>query len=263
MGDVFRCPFEVKGREDGSIIEHELPDVQEKRFALLREVFERFHRGPRFSAVRLVLPDSVWTGCTSNAGLKPVILPYQAEIIAADLDDQCFPFLPHQDEARTALEGLGLTLPFDKKPAQALRKKFGRHEPKTIAQLSALLQQLFEKNDGTVIEVREPRWFGKGKLLMHFDRSSLFIDGEVAKSTFEIVKTPFYPKEFGRYSERVEIVLTRHLDVARLSDEVRRRIRRQANEVHAKHGAPIADLDVQQPAGLWLPDEFYTSLPLG
>lgn len=263
MTTVFRCPFEEKGMQDGSIIERELPETQHERFTLLREVFEQFHRTPRVSAIRLIVPDGVWEGCTSNTDLKPVILPYQAEIIAADLDDQCFPYLSHQDEARRALEEMNIRLPFDKKPADALRRYFGRRAPKTLAELSVLLQKLFEANEGTVFEVREPKLFGKGKLLIHFDRSTLSVAGELPKSTFEIVKSPFYPKEFGRYSERVEIVLTRHLDVARLSDEVRFRIRRQANAVHATHGAPIKNMDVQQPAGLWIPEELYKVLPLG
>jgi len=254
MEQMFRCPFEVKGIEEETIIVHELPEAQEQRFELLRRVLERFHRNHRWSAVRLVLPHSVWGACRSNQDLKPVILPYQAEVIAALLDDQLFPLLPHHDEARHTLEGLGLRLPFSDRESKLLRKFFGDRTFRTVKDLSTYLAELFK--DGKAYELRGRKSDGPFGPYVLLSLGTVQIGEDPLKNIFTIVKSPFYPYALGRYSERVEIVLTRHHDIDRLSESTKLRIRVQANQVCAAHGIPILDESIdQQTAGLWIPEE--------
>ena len=255
----FRCPFEVQGVEDKTIIEVALADEQAERFVQMRTAFERLHTDATRIAIRLTLPASIVVGCTSNEELRPRLLPYQSEVIAADLDDQLFPLLPHQEAARAVLEVLGLRLPFDESVAKLLRRGWGEHPPLSISDLAVWVLHRAEMTEGNFIAFRD----GLGELALVFSESGLSVRGEAAKSSFGIVKTPFYPKAFGRYSERVEIAINRHVDVRRLPVEVQRRIRRQANEVYAAHGVRIENLDeTQQPTGLWIPGEEYTVMKL-
>jgi hypothetical protein len=82
----------------------------------------------------------------------------------------------------------------------------------------------------------------------------------VNRGVFTIVKTPFYPETFARYSTRVEIIVTRHADVNILPVDYQFRLRRQANLSYRAHGVQIHDRDLdtlQQPTGLWIHDEPY------
>ena len=249
---VFRCPFELKGEKEGTIITVQLSEMQSERFATLRSAFERLHRDRTRMAIRLVLPVSLQRSCANLVELRERLLPYQAEVIAADFDDQLFPYLPHQANERKLLESFLGRLPFDKTTALRLCDEFGEHPPRSLVDFAGWLLAHFRDEKGVVT-------LGDASgALMAFDSTGVSIGGESQKSTFSIVKAPFYPKNFGRYSERIEMVINRQVDVANLPQEVARRIRRQANEVYASHGVRIPDLDAtQQPSGVWIPGESY------
>jgi hypothetical protein len=185
--------------------------------------------------------------------LRNAIMPYQAEIIAADLDDVLFPYLPHQQHERDLFDRFGLRLPlFDEEPALLLRKAFGSDEPQTLGELAHwLLKRCGRCNEVAVFKnARE-------EPLVSFDLSSLCVrgrSGEVQKSMMSVVLAPLYPKGTARYGEKVAIVLTRHSDAMALPRHVRDRIRNQANASYRSHGLPVGRHDVQ-PAGLWIPGE--------
>lgn len=78
---------------------------------------------------------------------------------------------------------------------------------------------------------------------VQFIISSLLVhgrSGELLKSMMSVVLAPLYPAGTGRYSERVEIVLTRQSDAAVLPQTVRNRIRDQANASYRSHGLPAS-----------------------
>lgn len=255
MKKVFRCPFETKGIKENTIIEIELSASQAERFAALRGALEKFHRDNRWVAIRLIVPHSVLEGCTSNRELQPRLLPYQAEVIAACLDDALWPHLPHQKKDRKILEGVVGRTSFPERAAKALIREFSSDWPDTMAAFAEWLYLRFQRQHG-ITAIFEKRWFKKPELVMRFDESAIAVVGETDKVLFSVIKTPFYPREFGRYSERVEIVLNRDIDVARLPISVARRIRREANLVHEEHGVLIDDIEyTQQPTGLWILEE--------
>ncbi len=248
---TFRCPFEVQGVKDGAIIEVILGEVQEERFEMLKNALEEFHTHSTKIAIRLVLPKSV-QGCTTFEELRDVLMLYQAEIIAADLDDVLFPYLPHQKQARDLLEdhGLGLSV-FDEAPALLLRERFGANVPETIGALAEWILNECRKHHVVVLDSAE------GAASVQFLISMLLVhgkSGELLKSMMSVVLCPLYPKGTGRFSERVEIVLTRQTDAAALPQAVRDRIRDQANASYLSQGLPAGFREVQPP-GLWIPGE--------
>lgn len=257
---VFRCPFEVQGNREGKILDVVLSESREERLEALRTAFERFHLSGALLAIRCIPPSSALEGCTSNADLRPKILPYQAEIIAADLDDQLWPFLPHHDAARKAFTEAGLLLSrYNERAGRVFREYLRGRESKTLVDFAQLIERVLRANPHTVMKFSERTGMFRKKDIISFDESTLKIRGSEYNSKFSIVKTPFYPEAFGRYSPRVEIALTRHMDVDRLLPESRVAIRRWANEVYAAHGIPIKNLDeTQQPGGLWLLEKLYT-----
>jgi hypothetical protein len=246
---TFRCPFEMQGVKDGTIIEVVLSEVQEERFEALKIALEEFHTQSSKIAIRLVLPQSVQS-CTTFEELRDALMPFQAEIIAADLDDVLFPYLPHQKQARDLLEGHGLGLSlFDEAPAHLLQERFGAEMPDSIGALAAWI--LNECRMHMAVSLGET----DAGASVQFIISSLMIhgrSGEMLKSMMSIVLAPLYPPGTGRYSERVEIVLTRQTDAAILPKTVRDRIRDQANASYLSHGLPAGFREVQPP-GLWIP----------
>lgn len=253
----FRCPFEVQGTRGGTIIKVVLGERRQERLVMLRDAFEEFHLKTKKSALRLVLPESLQK-CSTFEELRRALIPYQAEVIAVDLDDALHPYLPHQAADRRMWEKAGMKLRlFDEEPALRLRKEFGAQEPKTVGELATWIEQMHLKRKGRPLTLRKGRIPWWGPVLMEVGLSALRIygkSGEILKANFNIVMCPLYPEETGRYSECVEIVLTRHSDIVRLDAGVRQNIRRQANESYAAHGIIVGDVDkTQQPPGLWVP----------
>lgn len=253
----FRCPFEVQGIRERAIMEVVLSENQEERFAVLCGVLEEFHLKTKWMAIRLVLPESLLTHKTFDA-LRRALIPYQAEVIAADLDDALYPYLPHQASDRQLWKKSNMKLRlFDEEPALRLRKEFGAREPSTLGELAVWIGRMHLKRKGRPLILYKRKLWPRGQMRMELGLAALRIygeSGEILKANFNIVLCPLYPKETGRHSERVEIVLTRHSDIVRLDAGVRQRIRRQANESYVTHGIIVENVEkTQQPPGLWVP----------
>ncbi len=74
------------------------------------------------------------------------------------------------------------------------------------------------------------------------------------KRCFTLVTGPYYPKEFGRYSGKIKIVVTRVCDLAKVSDEKYKEIRRDNSEVLKQHGFSIPFPEAfTTPEGVWDP----------
>ena len=68
------------------------------------------------------------------------------------------------------------------------------------------------------------------------------------------MKAPLYPEEFGRYSEHVEIVVSREADIAALNSKTRKGIRARSNRILRQHGVAIGSLELdKQNTGVWIP----------
>ncbi len=268
---AFRCPFEVRGEKEGTIMEVVLSNDERTNLPLIKEGFKKFHETPKSPGIRFCLPGEVWSECKSNSALQDVILPFQCQLLAAELDYRLFPFMPYQladygrDEARLLLD----TEAYKFHASLCLFKAVKQSSPIVVGDLSDLccwIEFIMTKmkahgmaNPSIKIQDSDEKE-GMITLLKIFP-GSITIEMERAlkadnKNTFSVVKPPFYPKQFGRYSERVEIVYSREHDFASLSTEVREKIRMASNTVLKAHGIPITDPKKDKPenSGLWVVD---------
>ncbi len=268
---AFRCPFEVQGIEDGSILDVRLSDTRSERLTAMRRALHLLRERFRWNSIRFILPESILGNCDSFQILRERVLQYQAEFLAADMDCGLYPHLPYhpvwerfkahfrrdQRHARYASRALEVAL-----------YTGGYGLPASLEDLADMIEAMFL--DAIAAGDPEPifvfgslRKNGQKYWLFKMDRSAFGIyqdqdklmDPAVNDANFSIIKAPLYPVEFGRYSKDCELVVTRDVDVARLPETVKMRIRRDANEVHAAHGVRIRDMFSQQPSGLWIPGE--------
>ena len=273
MNTRFRCPFEMMGRQNGSIIEVELGEYGAERLSTIRNAYERLHAHPASPAICFTMPASLRAACSSNQELRDAILPYQAELLAADLELNLEPFL-FKDRAEISREELRVAARREPKKAITaeaflrLIRDISGEVPGTVLELSAwLLQALMllrsESPENPTLVVSSGALLEKEIVVLRIEEGAAgywqyeeYVDDPTTNKTlFGIVKSPFYPEAFGRYSKNIEIVVNRDADVRALSEETRRQIRYRANVVHAVHGVSIADpYETQQPLGVWVPE---------
>lgn len=277
VSNAFRCPFEIKGERDGTIIEVSLGADRDARIAAMADAFNKFEASPESPAIRFRLDRQLWQDCTTIRGLKPLLVPFQSEILAAELELRLSPFLPHQIGICTSLEQARANTedPMRLWIASGLVHTIvnrGHKMPQGIGDLATWLEAEFvkasasgQKNPSLKVfaaydnlDQSKPTYhvltIALGHLSFEMDRAFNLPDPKFNRNTFSIVKCPFYPKEFGRYSEGVEIVVTRKADVVALSDAAVQAIRKSSNEVYRRHGVKIQDLGAdQQQTGLWIP----------
>jgi hypothetical protein len=268
----FRCPFEVQGQREGAILEVELPEDKRGRIEALQQALNTFYVATDMVAIRLSLPESVLKRCTSNEDVKERIMPFQAEVIAAEMDLRLYPFMPYQlvEYGRESAQKLVERAPWRFLAAEMLTRfmtKDGIRPPLNADEASIWIEANFEFS--LKHGMRTPTIYlwqsdaGDGRLdVVTITPSSLELHADRVKSQdprqnrncFSVVKTPFYPKAFGRYSERLEIVLTREADFLRLSPNVRKQIRTRSNAVLRAGGVRISDLEGdKQETGVWVP----------
>lgn len=268
---AFRCPFEVQGIEDGSILDIELSEDRSARVPMMRTAVSRLRKDTGVHSVRFILPDSVLEGCGSFAELSERIIPYQADFLAADIDSRLYPHMPYHPAWERFKAHFRRSSRYKRYAARALEVALdtgGYGLPERIEDLAAMLEDLIldavDDDPDPIFIFGHIRVAGKKFWLFKMDRGAFgiyadqrkLLDPAVNDANFSIIKAPLYPKEFGRYSEHCEIVVTRDIDVARLPETVKMRIRRDANLVHQAHGVRINDLFVQQPTGLWIPEMY-------
>lgn len=268
---IFRCPFEEQGIKTKTILNVTLPLDPEERLSRMCAAVQSFRSEHSWIAVRLTLPETVMADCDSHVVLKGRIVPYQVECLAAMMDSGLYPFLQHHPRHERWLAWFDKTLRFRKLAAIDLRNALSGFGPRSLNSRRDFVDALSAMFEDRAKVCRHPsfalgsEYIRNAKLYtIQFDLSAFGIivdplrveDTEVNDTLFTVVKSPLYPQAFGRYSERVEIVITRDVDVARLPNEVRQKLRRQANEVHKAHGVHVCDLDFDYaPTGYWIPGE--------
>ena len=273
-GTKFRCPFEEQGMEAGIIPEILLGEDRHDRIHSMRDAIARLRRDTSIHSVRFVLPDSVLVGCATLEELRDRILPYQADFLAADIDNRLYPHLSYHPAWQRFKAQFNRSRRYKRYAARALEVALetgGYGVPKHVEDLAdkieTLMLDMADAGDpdpicifGHLKKDGKKYWLFKmerGAFGTYTERCSV-LDPEVNDANFSIIKAPLYPEAFGRYSARCELVVTRDIDVLRLSDTVKMRIRSDANHVHMAHGVRINDPSLQQPTGLWIPEWYQT-----
>jgi len=271
MQDVkkFCCPFEAKGRQEGSIIEIELSESKAERLGEIRHAYTVLHALPTKTAIQMTMPASVQAACTSAAALKLAMLPYQSEVLAVDIDMRLDPYLCYQAMGKyrqgvRVFSNRDLVKDITARMFEKDMRKLNPRTPENVVELSEWIWQMFEKlklepkqSDGIIVthEALTDYWtnllsLSPGSVVFHEHVD----DEDRDLNTFNIVKGPCYPKPIGRYNETVQLIVNRQQDVAALSEEMQLHIRRQANTVHRACGIRIESLDeTHQPFGVWVP----------
>jgi len=269
----FRCPFEKKGREEGAILEVALGGEKEERLAAIVGAFIAFHATPTKMGISFKMPKGAFKDCISTKMLREAIVPYQAELIAGELEYRLNPFLSHQWKGRTQEEVLKFAtlLPVQFAASVGLMDALrfgGVPQPKGLTELATWFEVMLGETMKTSLHTPQLKMFaeddaGEKHTVLTISPSSVVVHAERRhlndpasnKNCFGVVKGPFYPKAFGRYSEDVEIVVSREADFGALSSETRRMIRHRSNEVLQAHGVHIPDLDeTKQETGVWVPE---------
>jgi hypothetical protein len=267
---TFTCPFEERGRQTNSIFQVILASERGERLAKIRAALETFYRCGDYVGIQFTFPQEFFEGCRSLAELKVLMLPYQAEILAADIDMRLFPYLPYQSkENRLSRKTDAPDQEFARSvTASALMQRMTQEVDwpflDGVVHLSewirCVLEELRNKAPPVIgfVVVYEPQ-SGIWHPMMHVEPGSVAfseeIDGECRhKNVLSVVKSPLYPKGTGRYSDTVEVFLNRIADVDALTDEQKCRIRRDANLAYQAAGIVIPDLDTtSQCFGVWVP----------
>jgi hypothetical protein len=269
--DAFRCPFEAQGQQEDTIVKVNLSEDKEDRLVAMAAAFLQFYCRDECVAIRFTLPPSI-LGCSTFQELKKALLPYQSEVHAALLDYRLRPLLAY-DLHNPASQLFTESAKADKKRLAAASvllakvKELGIRTPKNMLEQAMWIETHFRlwmhrglDNPGENMELKvgnqtfniltmEP-----ASIRFHLDRE-FPDDPKTNKNCFSIVKCPLYPREFGRFSEDVEIVISREADFAPLNHEFRKRIRVRSNTVLRAHGVHIRSLeDDIQPIGLWIPE---------
>ncbi len=272
----FRCPFQIKGEKEGTIVEIHLTEEPETREQLIAAAFKYFHETPNTLALRFHLPESLKANCSSNEELKVMILPYQAEILAGELEYRLDPFLPYQMRKHTKEE----LKPVFKKElykfatahtlSELLKKlEFPLNNTADIASwvLSCMFGGVLEGKRNTHLFIADD----EGNNLLTIAPGSIHFypenyeeytgPGKANRNCFGVVMSPFYPEAFGRYSDDIQIVMSRMKDFTALPSEQRRKIREKSNQIYRDHGVRIDDIEEdKQPEGVWIPD--YVTTPV-
>lgn len=265
----FKCPFEIQGERERRLIDAKITGNKHARLDTIRRALKTFQDDPRLLGVRLTLPMDILAGKNFQT-LKTALIPFQAEIAALEMELRIgaelmyFPELMNGDAFDTLIK---------KDPARALTavtfhqvvRELQIPHPRSTAELSVLLQVLFQKmldrglkNPKILLladTVRGKKFVAAyitlGGFTSELDRGSK----ETDKNLFSIVRCPLYPKSFGRYSDELQIVLSREADFTSLPTDARRKIRSDSNTELQRHGVKIAVLaGDKQPDGLWIPD---------
>lgn len=268
---AFRCPFQIKAEANGSIISIDLVDNRQARMSLIKEAFRQFHASTTFVGLKFVVPQKVLETASSIEILRLAIVPYQSEILAMEAESRLSPFLTYQRGTMSKEELFTL---FEKQPEhfaiahllEASMKDCHFTLPTQAGDIAewiafivltliaakkedAGINLIHQSNEGPIPLAS----FGAGGFILTYEQRFKG-DPKNNKNCFSIVRTPFYPKEFGRYSDKVEIWLTREADFTGIPSEQRRKIRRLSNEVLHHYGVLIQNPEEdKQPGGLWIP----------
>lgn len=274
VDQVFRCPFELKGVEKGTIVVRRLSEDLDERLLQIRSGLDEFCTRPESPGLRLVLPPSLLARTATIRQLYTKVLPYQAEAIAVEMDRRFYPLLPYQlrtytqDQVHRRFKDEMLTL----RCAAALADFMSKAPvpiPNSVMSLAGWVNLMLAtirniKGKHGSINVGDSVAVGNNIVvqdLLLIKHAGLTIPleqylGRGNSNLFNIVKAPFYKKSWGRYSEDIEIVISREADIDALAPKVREQIRVRSNRVLRAGGVPIRSLkEDKQSTGVWVPEE--------
>jgi len=268
---LMRCPFESQGIEDGTIPEIALADAMYERLQQIQGALMRLRVDTAgTTALRFVLPDVLMHECGNTRVLKHRILPYQMEIAAANIDIRLRPLLwyhrsSYGERMVQVAEQQDNALHLEATWFKRAFKELGYPPPPSLAHLAVLLETILESQMTRQLMANPQLSFigeyrghhvnlitiDPSGVQFHLDRQSSR-DPRTNHNFFSVVKCSLYPASFWRYSDRLEIVMTREADFVGLSNDVRKRIRAQSNEVYREGGVTIEDdATFKPPSGLW------------
>jgi len=203
--------------------------------------------------------------------LKREMIPYQAELLAAQLDVRLYPFLPYQypSASKEVVEQIlkedprriDIAMEFIK-----ANKGRGFEFPRNIIELSnqllLLMQELYETEDelGKTLDIKVRRrkyltlMLGNVYLFPKVKFKTNYSNPFKNRNCDVFVTAPFYPKEFGRYSEDIITVINRKADVGRLSKIQINVIRFLNRLVSRQHGVIFKDPKKWPGNGVWVPE---------
>lgn len=269
-----RCPFEIKGEADGSIIHLHFDENKESRLALIRAAFAKFHTNNSHISMKFHLPASVMDGVSSLGDLKSNIFMYQMEIVACEVEYRLFPFLPYQilqfetqDFQRMANETQYKFFTAYYFAQAAASCEFTLKDFESLESWITFVMNMAIRNGAKIPSVDIKGHENETLLRISSDSIAFYPEdyveyvgeGNDRRNCFGIVTCPLYPENFWRYSENVVIVLSRMKDFTNLSSEQRRKIREKCNSIYLDGGVDIQDiLEDKQPSGLWIPDMIKT-----
>lgn len=264
---IFRCPFEVHAAQNGAILSASLGLDEDERLSTAKRLLAGFYADTRLVGLRFVC-EGLREGVSALPELKLKIVPYQCALLAAELDYRLDPFLPYQ-----AFDGRKASGPEDGfmrlTIAQALTKAMlstGGAAPASARDIaawlrSAMLPRLRRGEKSPLLVIQDT--LGKPTPVLRINLGNVAVphtyidrltDPDLNRNLFGLVKCPFYPEGFGRFSRDVEIVLSREAHFISVPMDARRQIRRSSNQVLRHAGVAIADLaEDKQNLGLWVP----------
>ena len=267
----FRCPFEIIGRKEKRIITCELPPDPEQLFWTAQNAFQKFtHDTEKFGLI-FKLPRQTFADCKTVKDMNKALPLYQSLLLAAELDVRLHPFLPHQfiDGSSSFKQLIDSTKESYAYKVDIVRLMLGAIKvhhfpyPKTYRDLAAwIAHQLIQgikkgdKNPNPMLGTQPD----KPLLLIsgggtHFEYEEKFSsNAKLNQNSFWLVRSPLYPKSFGRYSHDFEIAVTRQADFAKIPPQDREMIRKLSNTVLDHHKVLIVDIAKDtQDGGLWIP----------
>jgi hypothetical protein len=272
---IFRCPFELKARAENTILEVALGENKIDRLRTLSKAYTEFRENTEMTAAVFSPPKSLLRSCKNNEELREAIIPYQAEMITIELETLLYPFLPYQIGAagKEVMQTVAQQYPEKLKATIALLQAFDslgfgvRQRENLITWFTVLFKKMLEHKDGPqTFVIREFRNnaadFGMPLLEIHPEfvvltahRDKHSSDRRENQNLISVVKSPFYPQQFGRYADTVEIWLNRESDFFSLSTPTRKNIRRASNTVLKAGGISIDDVEEdKQKLGVWVPE---------
>ncbi|MGE5541113.1 MAG: hypothetical protein ACM3TU_02420 [Bacillota bacterium] len=265
----------MKGEQDSRIRRVVLGENREERFELITGAFKEFQQDLERVAIRFCLDAALWSGCKTIRALRSSLVPYQAELLATEMSLRLSPFLPHQfcelDEEERHLAYKNNPHGLD--AAYALFETISGcgGDAGSVSGIADWMQQqltagFIAAKKTPRLDIHDPRIpfvTAETRLLsihphsfvLHREREGGLEDPQKNRNTFSVVKTPFYPHSFGRYSETVEIVVTREADFTAISSETRERIRVASTQILKRGGVKVhQDLrEHRNELGLWIP----------
>ena len=260
----FRCPFEARGESQGTHLEVDLSDcdvslessVNKSFVPLLQEAVHGFVDSPKKTALIAQLPNKLLHGKNANSAISFEQLSYfYAVIVASVIEKAAYPYLSFQSESPNLKLSEGEEI-----VRLYLGEFFGMVQDSRALILSimtgyAALQQAGKEDKSIKSRFLSENIleFETGAISFLFRRKKFpDLEESLKYDFFWIVRTPFYPKNIGRYAPEPQIVMTRQFDFLQVDPEARKSILARSNAALQSAGCNLGPKGTGMlPGGLW------------